>query len=372
MIHKKIKYVTWIGWGNYGTCLQSYALYKVLKDKGYEVEWLAPFYKKNWIKSYILLLLEKVGVNEWRRKRTHPKTLQDTKILNFQKENYSVCRIYTEKQYKNMLKTTDVFISGSDQIWNTYVSYDPYMFLEFANGSKKISYASSIGTDNVPEQYRERMKNALAEYSHISVREKTAVGVLESVTNRHDIVQVLDPTFLVTPNMWKELTEKAVIEFKLPDKYILCYLIGKREKYKEQLCEIVEKTGINNVIIIKSQENKSFTIKNAIPYENASPIEFVALINRATLVCTDSFHATAISINLSKDFIEFMRFDDNNENSQNSRINDLLKQYDLTCRKYSNIHGTSMIEPVNYDKVQTKLENDRMTSMSYLINSIEN
>ena len=271
-----------------------------------------------------------------------------------------------------MLKTTDVFISGSDQIWNTYVSYDPYMFLEFAKGVKKISYASSIGTDNVPEQYKERIKSALAKYSHISVREKTAVGVLEYVTNRHDIIQVLDPTFLVTPDIWKELAEKAVIEFKLPDKYILCYLIGKRETYKEQLYEIVEKTGITNIIIIKSQENEAFTIKNAILYENASPIEFVALINKASLVCTDSFHATAISINLSKDFIEFMRFDDNEEASQNSRVNDLLKQYDLTCRKYSYIHSISMIEPVNYDKVQTKLEKDRMTSMSYLINSIEN
>lgn len=93
------------------------------------------------------------------------------------------------------------------------------------------------------------------------------------------------------------------------------------------------------------------------------------LIQHAELVCTDSFHATAISINLSIDFIEFLRFNNDDNKSQNSRIYDLLEHYQLQERIYT--PHKDITQKIKYDPIKCILEKDRIDSMAYLINAIE-
>ena len=251
------------------------------------------------------------------------------------------------------------------------MDFNPRFFLDFSENKKRVAYASSIGTDDVKEEYKEAVKQHLLKFNHIGVREEAAVKALSKLTGRDDIVQVLDPTFLLTPTDWREMSKNAEVEIKIPQKYILCYLIGANSWYTEQLAVVKEKTNIDNIVIIPSAENPSFAFENAIVYKNASPVEFIHLLQNATFVCTDSFHASALSINNSKNFVEFMRFKDDDIKSQNSRIYDLLEHYGLTERIYDK-GSDSWTENIDYERVQNILDGDRKRSLDYLVNAIEN
>ena len=352
MQRMKIGLVTWIGIGNYGTVLQSFALHKKLSMLGYDIFIICGFRKLGVLGAMAKLLLRETGILDLRMKARFKSTqpLCSNKFYRFVKSNYNIATPVFTKELVNIVNTTDVFLAGSDQIWNVRHLFDPFMFLNFAD--------------------RTKIKELLGGFSHIGVREKTAVNVLGKITGRKDITQVLDPTFLLTAEDWANVCKESKYEIKLPDKFILCYLIGKGKDNEKMISEIIEQAGIENVIVVPAGENPGISINGASIYKYAGPAEFVDLIRRAALVCTDSFHATALSINLSKDFVELLRFKDGDAASQNSRIYDLLDQYGLRGRLYTG-DGNVPAGKIDYAPIQEKLEADRARSLKFLVDSIE-
>ena len=378
MVMKKIAIITWIGNGNYGTCLQAFALHYKVKDMGYDtyiLPSLSDFSKKKYvIKGYVKILFKSLGISFLIKKiKSLYIPLNIIKLKKFQSKYINIVEINTSGEKENFFGKIDVFIAGSDQICNTYYCFNPFFFLDFVKSKKKIAYASSIGTDSVNKIYAEKVKDLLFRFSHIGVREQTAVDVLSSLTGRDDIVQVSDPTFLLTKYDWLKVTEDAVFEFQLPEKYIFCYFIATKDIYFKQISDIKKRTGINKIIMVPSKESESFDVCNisdCFLYKNAGPSEFVRLIEKSELVCTDSFHATALSIILSKDFVDFYRFDNGEKESQNSRINNLLEHYNLKNRIYS-VDSDEWRLPIDYDKVNKVLNSDKVFSEDYLRNAIE-
>lgn len=369
---KKLVLATWMGkQGNYGTCLQSFALHKKLENMGYDVKIISVYPHRNKYVAIIKNILSLIGVlyiiNIIRK---HPKTIKESKLLEFQKSNYNQVEILTKQQMHRLVLLTDCFVAGSDQIWNTYFKFSPQYFLEFAENAKRIAYASSMGTSSVKEEYKDKVQSLLKKFSHIGVREYEVIDYLKTLTGRQDICQVLDPTFLLDKGDWQQICKKAKYELDLPTDYLFCYFIGNNPNYKEQLLDVIKKLKIDNIIIIPSRENPDFTIENAIIYDNAGPMEFVDLLQRAKFVCTDSFHATALSINFSVPFVEFLRFKDGDLKSQNSRIFDVLNHYNLRNRLYA-LNEKDWEFPINYENAHRILEQDRKKSIDYLSNAIE-
>lgn len=134
----KISLVTWLGNGNYGTALQSYALYQKLKLLGYDILFLPYFDRHFRLKSILKGILAIAGILQRRDKKKLEKTNALKKLYAFQKEKYEICHIYFRKQYKKLLNQTDVFVTGSDQIWNAWYSFNPFYFLDFAKNKKKL------------------------------------------------------------------------------------------------------------------------------------------------------------------------------------------------------------------------------------------
>lgn len=368
---KKICVVTWVGGGNFGTNLQSYALCAFLKKYMYEVNILYYKVRPTW-KNYIKKILWKFYLYAPLKKYKKTKlSLKQKKIKSFIQCYYNSPHVFTKKDFSKFINATDVFVTGSDQIWNTYYSFNPFFFLDFAGDKKRIAYASSIGTKGIKKEFQDDVKQLLSKFSHIGVREESAVKALKGLLPQKKIVQVLDPTFLLTVDEWKRFGDKAEIEIPIPQNYLLCYLIGNRKEYVRQVYDVKRQYGIGNVIIIPSAENPDIDIADATIYDAAGPLEFLHLLLGANIVCTDSFHATAISINAGKDFVEFMRFDDHDEQSQNSRIYDVLNHYGLSGRIY---HAASKAwtNTIDYNNVQKVLEADRKYSIDYLINAIDN
>ena len=124
------------------------------------------------------------------------------------------------------------------------------------------------------------------------------------------------------------------------------------------------------MVIIPAEENSDFSVDGAVLYNAAGPLEFVKLIENAAFVCTDSFHATAISINLNVDFVEFMRFENSDKASQNSRIYDVLTHYGLMDRIYTE-DSADWSTAIDFAKPNAQLKTDREKSLDYLTNAIE-
>lgn len=141
----KISLVTWLGNGNYGTALQSYALYQKLKLLGYDTSFLPYFDGHFRLKSILKGILAVVGILQLRDKKKFEKTKALKKLYAFQKEKYEICHIYFRKQYKKLLNQTDVFVTGSDQIWNAWYSFNSFYFLDFAKDKKELLMLPVLG-----------------------------------------------------------------------------------------------------------------------------------------------------------------------------------------------------------------------------------
>lgn len=369
---KSVCLVTWQGSGNYGTCLQSFALHLKLQTLGYNVSFLRPFSEPFTFNSFLFDVAIKIGLFTILRKIKYSRNAKYRKTFKFQRSGYNMVYVNSMGQKKRLLSQTDVFITGSDQIWNTYFAFNPFFFLDFATENKKcISYASSLGTNSIATPYKDSVKKLLSKFQHISLREDTGVDVVNSLLGCDKAVQVIDPTLLLTGNDWADICSNAQVEIELSTPYALCYLVGNNEECEIQIERVTKEFGLTHIIVIPAVENQNCNIQNAIRYDAAGPLEFVRLIERATVVITDSFHATAFSINFSKPFVEFERFKKGDKVSQNSRIYNLLEHYGLQSHLFSE-SSNSWCESIDYQKVHMKLEADRRLSLDFLVNAIEN
>lgn len=431
---KKIKMVTFTPHPNFGTSLQSYALNYILKDMGHDVEFIYnnndylnrggaigiikdiikqvmpqslveeywrlkrlrrsralplptslsqkeyrevhyPPIIKDLPNSRIAFLLSKVPIFPWITKLFKYRTTQWKKVYKFTYNdgNYKMRRIYITKQYDEVVDDADLFITGSDQIWNPYCcGFNPFMFLEFVKGRKKcISYSSSISRPSLPPEVENRVKEDLVKFDHIAVREQKSVQLLKQLLNRDDIKLVVDPTYLLKPEIWRSFGERATIEFEIPKRYIFCYFIGNRYKdYIEMVNRVKEETGIKDVITIDCTQGKN-NYGDGILYKDGGPYEFIYLLSHASFICMDSFHATIFALKFRINFAHILKnADEKSENSQNERMWDLFTRYNITYKIYAKDTNLWKKE-INWDYIEKLSEEEIAYSLSYLEKAIK-
>ncbi len=366
---KRLGIVTWYGTNpkgyNFGTALQSYALQKVLRDLGYDARMVT--FKKQERKGLVRSVLDCLGVlgvlRSARRFMRSGHFLEDGTVRRLREWNQM-------HYHETTPEGVCCFVSGSDQIWNTYHHFDPHFFLDFAGDAKRVSYASSIGTRGVNPQCAEKVKLLLSAFSCITAREEAGAEALRQLTGRNDIRRVQDPTLLMRPEDWRRFGREEKLHRETEQGYLLCYLLSKKSEYLDQVKDVAIRLGLNKIVIVPALENAGFYVDGAVRYANATPCEFVRLIDEAKFVCTDSFHATVLSMLLSRPFVEFMRFDDGDTHSQNSRIYEILGRYGLMERIY-NHDSEKWSESIDYVPIHNAIECDREESLALLRKMIE-
>ena len=193
----------------------------------------------------------------------------------------------------------DVYIIGSDQVWNTkYTNCDPTFLLEFAHtDKKKISIASSFACKLLDGKYIEIFRKELSKFSALSVREAHGIEILSQLGLRNSQL-VLDPTLLLSANQWDVLRKKSLKS----EKYILLYLL----RYAFEPCPYIydvlkyyqDKLQCK-IIALEGYEGHDPYVKN-LKIEDATEStisEFLDYFAQASLVVTSSFHGTAFALN---------------------------------------------------------------------------
>lgn len=345
---KKIALVSWFGGCNYGTTLQAFALYVYLSKHFGAV---CVIKRKKTFRSYLYNL--KLWLKRFIKDFSSLKRIKN--INEFIIKNISFSK-FEENKF-------DCVICGSDQIWHPYHTSDFFLLKSFPHTIKKISYASSFGVVEIPSNMCDKYKKAFSDFSALSCREKTGC---EMIKKEFDLSckWVLDPTFLLSASEWIDSTKKFKVSLPKED-YILCYFVGHRKDYDVYVKAIQQKIGVSKIILLQyNPEQSKWGFENI---TNAGVEDFIQLISRAKYICTDSFHAMAISVNFSKNFSILMRFKIDEQGSQNSRVLDFLSRLSLENRIYNE---NSFTEKIDYDLVQDKIEEWKNESIQYLKDSI--
>ena len=324
----------------------------------------------------ILRCLSKISGYGYFAKKWYYGNLQKRKVYKFTflDGNFNMRRLYTAKDYQDVTKNADMFITGSDQIWNPFCGgYNPMMFLEFVNdGTKCISYSSSISQPSIPPSVEQRMKKALSKFKHIAVREQRSVELLNALLGRNDVKLVVDPTYLLSADEWSKFGNKAEIEFQLPEKYIFCYFVGgkRADVYERMVQDVKTFTGITNVITLDCCNNPR-TYGGGYTYQDAGPYEWVYLLHHASYICMDSFHATVFALKFKKEFVHTMKNSDSESGSQNTRMYDILSRYGILYKNYNDNGGKDWQKEIDYERVYPIIEKEIHESMEFLKYEIE-
>lgn len=349
----KVKIVTMNSAYNYGAMLQAYALQETIKSMGHDCSFIdqRDTDKKKVVYSKGLSNLPK-NILSWVYKnqveqgyRRFENFITDEQKLT--EENYS--------NYNNLFKyppKADVFITGSDQVWNP-ISFKPINFLDFVgDDAKKVSYAASMGVSFIPDEKKDKFKEYINKFDYISVREENTKGLIEDLTDKEVNVNV-DPVFLLNNREWMKLAE-PVEEIKKP--YILAYVMYRTKFLNQWLKKVHKETGLDIILIYNTSYRNVFKNKMI---RNAGPKEFIWLMANAEKIVTSSFHGTAFAAIFNKPFYTIINPD------SPARITNIINKLDMHDTILES--NSSLVFPeINYEKVNSNIEKEKEKSLDYL------
>lgn len=252
----------------------------------------------------------------------------------------------------------DLYIAGSDQIWNPRcIDFDEAYLLSFVKDkSTCISYGPSIAIHDI-SPYKELFFNTLKDYKSISVREEDGAKLIEELVGRQ-ISKVLDPVFLLSKEEWDEILEEA----SLKKPYILCYFIGDIPNMRRFAKKMRKELNLDLVVIVMNLRDELYLNKKRY---DAGPLDFIALIKNASYVCTNSYHAVLFSIIYNINFWVFIN--EEADISSNSRIINLGKKLGFMERVLSSKQGlVEFDKKINYETINSNLQSEISCSKEYL------
>lgn len=377
---------------NYGGILQAYALQKVIRDLGFEVQtdnafFLKPRSLKTKLKDFGARLVYGYlkGNNNYKPLIKKQLKRKDYEIvakntLPFIKKNIQTIDFFENriKPKKSNIDKFDIFICGSDQIWRRkYGDVRRYFFDFLKNTNKKrFSFSASFGTDNLDE-YSEKEKREcqklIKSFYAISVRESSAIKIIEEEFQQKALL-TLDPTLLLNKEDYLDLIDTREKQPQIETttkKKIFTYILDK-SKEKEELVDILSRRLAMKVESIMPKKNWITLNSKEINEEAVFPSveKWLYEISTADFVLTDSFHAIVFAIIFNKQFLCIA-----NKERGLTRFTSLLDLFDLSKRLiYSKKDLTGVllhdIYKIDYEQVNQKKEKLKESSLNYLTKNL--
>lgn len=345
---KKIGTITFHWATNFGAVLQAYALQQFLMKNGFETELIdyVPF------QNYVMQRFS------WLRNRNTKLFNREKAIRNFRKNRLRLSkkRYCSNSSLFGINDSYDAVISGSDQVMNfSFIEFAEYKkitmsyYLNFLGEHvKRISYAASFGSDEIPDKFKNNVLNELKKFSWVSVREQSAVEMLGEIGINSDLV--VDPTLLLHSEDYSDLSTQS----KTGCAYSSFILHNNQ----------FEADRINDYL------SKVFgdCLNNA---GSTSVEEWLDVIRYSSFVFTNSFHAVVFSILFHTPFLVV-----GVEGSKmNGRLQSLLKTLNLEYRfieKFDSVDIDRVIaSPINWERVDAIVDECRETSGALLLEKLK-
>lgn len=335
---------------NYGSLLQTYALYKAIESLGKDIELIDYKCKAIVDRETTYSLKDCRSVKDVVKSLMWHGAMQrkHDNFWNFMQKNMKLTETYTKESIKKANDIFDTFVVGSDIVWGTGITgKDWTYFLDFAeDNKKKIAFSSSVGTKWENED-REKVIKYLQRFDAISVREELAQQWIKDMGI--DVQVTCDPTMLWGSDFWENMITTLRSN---EEPYVLVYMWTKDMRTLNHAKEYAKNHGLR----VKCQQFYN-PIKGV---ENVKPVtleEWISLISNAQTVFTASYHGLLYSLYFHKDVYYY-----NRENK--SRMESLGQELNISHREISK--EFSERATIDYDYVDQKLEEKRNYSLQLL------
>ena len=354
---------------NFGSMLQAYATGILIEREGYDVEFI-DYYRINhsaWSKFKIFIFDKSLG-NIVKRFIYGCATLLFYSLLmkrlrSSVKNRFKFTRYYRtiEALEKNPPKA-DLFMTGSDQVWNSVhnKSIDKALFLSFVQG-KKVAFSASVGLESFPDNELAETKSLLDTYDKISVRERHTKDYFRKLGYK-DTEQVLDPTLMLTADEWRDIIG---LKSRNDDEqhYLLVYSVERfnNDFIFSQAKKIAADLGLKTYAISATFPVKAKRYGIDKVFALGTIKQFLTLIANADYVIASSFHGTAFSINFNKPFITIL------SEQFNIRMKSLIEMIDVSDRILTTQDfSVKELSPIDYVNINKVLNSEREKSYRIL------
>jgi len=346
---------TWFA-RNFGAIFTAYALYRILEKMGYTV-----------------LMINKPK-ELWGEMYNAPN--RSTIALDFGKRHYYISKEYsldTMPYIGQLNNNCEIFIAGSDQLWNPKVyAYKYYFFLDFVESqNKKISYATSVGSQTFQGTLTDKhfISYLLKRFDLISNREDEAVKICEDEFGLSS-TRVIDPVFLLEQEDYNLLEIESNVNYET--EYIFAYILDGNLEKKRIIDELSIKLGMH-VLCAYDLEHPEQS-KEYLGYEEAridKPEDWLWYIKNASYVITDSYHGGCFSLIYQKQFICFV-----NSLRGEARFKELFGRLGLAGNLVFTEHTDFDIDnvlnnPIQYDNVNRILHKEKIFSYEWLDSAVK-
>lgn len=357
---KSVGIITFHNVYNFGAILQAYALRHTIEE-GFQdvtrcevIDYINPLKAKE---HQLFYYDKKMGLKNNAKKfikdiyRIH----KNKRFDRFARENITLSDKYESIESLVEMDRTggyDVYIVGSDQVWNTGNNKkDTAYLLSFVGEDKKrASYAASFGACILGDEETKIYKYHLSKFDVITVRERSALENQPFLKQLNARV-VVDPTLLLSKKEYQNLMSDRIVK----SRYAFLYTIEEERHLRKYAIDYCKKNGL---ILIDSKRSIEFFL-------NSGPEDFLSFIYYADVVFTNSFHGTVFSLILNKQFATEV----NTNGSVNTRSKDLLDEFDLIDRDIdSSEHDiTKQINQENTNAILARLKRNSLGVLRQIV-----
>lgn len=352
----KVGVVTFHRAHNYGALLQAYAMQTFLKENGHDA--FMADYRSAALEEQYKLFSYKFYLGVGIKAPAHLVNRCLTFFLRrsrIKKYNWFINKFLDLRNESNC----EALIFGSDQIWNPSITggFDENYWGNIYPQTKAMRIANAPSLEaGVLDVHADKVRNALKRFDAISVREADMIEVLNKYTDKK-IELVCDPTFLIK----KESYENLLRPLDIKGEFVAIYQVNRNSLTYQVAKYLAHKYGLK---IVEMGQNTSFLHPGR--YQNtACPSEFLWMIKNAKYVVTSSFHGTALSIIMQKQF--FVTTMGKGE----KRMKNILGICGLADRMITNVKEVDEIEPIDYEKPLGGLQDYISRSQSFILNSLK-
>lgn len=359
-----ISYNIYCNFTNYGSALQTWALHQAVKKLG-DVPVLVDYCPD--------ILADKNPLdpfgNMWDKDEESKRMVELTmpairanyeKFDRFFHERFTrTKRAYTSSNFNDVVtdEMLDGFICGSDTIFcpDEFGFDDGYYAAFKAMKHHSVSYAASFGDPHFSDAAYEILNDRIRNFLALGIREGQMIPYLKEHI-AVPVQRVIDPTLLLPPDEYEQITEGRLEE----SKYLLLYA----RRYSPSMEAYAEKLAKENSWKIVDISLRAVNAgKGHIMAYSAGVEEFLSLVQHAEYVVTNSFHGMIFGVQFRRPFVIFSR-----EQCDN-KIKELLDLFGLCDRML--ITGEEHFGEINYNAVHQRIAAARAQSVEFLKMELE-
>jgi hypothetical protein len=372
---KKVGVITLPGDFNYGGKLQLYAVMHLYRELDFEPEFLVLERQFRLIahpKEMVRRMLRKPSSQSIGLEKLQPPARRAA-FLRFSTSMRP--RVY--KSPDDVSTNEFAFFSvGSDQVWNPNYIFtesedngvlkrlyhcmtDPrellderdWYFLRFSRRGQRIALAPSFGVNDLGPSQAKLEASGLREFDRLSVRERAGADLIMRLTGQHAEV-LCDPTLVLDKTSWRLASDDRVTP---EGPYVLAYVLGEETSEVRTAIGLASQNGELPVVRLSDQAR--------LDEPDAGPAEFLSLVEHATSVVSDSFHASVFASIFERPLVIVHR-QGTKQGGMFSRLESLSKILGIEDKIFDGAYDASA--HADYEGVADAIASERDRFVEYL------